>query len=63
MSKISRRDFMKSTMAAGAAMALLSPNSRIRGANENLRVAVVGTGGQGSNHVKYFSEKIGRAHV
>jgi len=56
MSKLSRRDFMKSTMAAGAAMALLSPNSRVRGANNNLRLAVVGTGGQGGNHIKYFSE-------
>jgi len=54
MSKLSRRDFMKSTMAAGAAMAMLSPNSRVRGANNDIRVAVVGTGGQGGNHIGYF---------
>jgi len=59
MSKLSRRNFMKSTMAAGAAMALLSPNSRVRGANNDLRFAVVGTGGQGNNHIKYFNEKEG----
>jgi len=59
MSKLSRRDFMKSTMAAGAAMALLSPNSRVRGANNDLRIAVVGTGDQGNNHIKYFNEKPG----
>ena len=50
---------MKSTMAAGAAMALLSPNSRVRGANNDLRFAVVGTGGQGNGHIKYFNEKEG----
>jgi len=59
MSKLSRRDFMKSTMAAGAAMALLSPNSRVRGANNDLRFAVVGTGSQGNSHIKYFNEKEG----
>jgi predicted dehydrogenase len=56
MSKLTRRDFMKSTMAAGAAMALLSPNSRVLGANERLRVAVIGTGGQGWGHMRYFSD-------
>ncbi len=55
MSKLTRRDFMKSTMAAGAAMAFFSPNSGVRGANNDLRLAVVGTGGQGGNHIKYFS--------
>jgi len=59
MSKLTRRDFMKSTMAAGAAMAMLSPNSRVLGANNDLRIAVVGTGGQGNNHIKYFNEKEG----
>jgi predicted dehydrogenase len=56
MSKLTRRDFMKSTMAAGAAMAMLSPNSRVLGANERLRVAVIGTGGQGWGHMRYFSD-------
>ena len=41
MSKFSRRDFMKSTMAAGAAMAMLNPTSRVLGANDRLRMAVV----------------------
>jgi predicted dehydrogenase len=50
---------MKSTMAAGAAMAMLGPNSRVRGANNDLRFAVVGTGGQGGGHIKYFNEKEG----
>ncbi len=59
MNRLSRRVFMKSTVAAGAAMALLSPNSRVRGANNDLRFAVIGTGGQGGNHIKYFNEKEG----
>ena len=59
MSKLSRRDFMKSTMAAGAAMAMLSPNSRVRGANNDLRFAVIGTGSQGGGHIGLFNEKPG----
>jgi len=60
-------------MAAGAAMVLASPGSRVRGANDDLRFAVVGVGGQGGNHIRYFNEKKGvrvvaicdadRAHV
>ncbi len=50
---------MKTTMAAGAAMVLAAPNSRVRGANNDLRFAVVGTGGQGGNHIKYFNGKEG----
>jgi len=73
MNKLSRRNFIKSSMAAGAGMVLAAPYSRVRGANEDLRFAVVGTGGQGSNHIKYFNAKKGvrvvaicdadRAHV
>jgi len=56
MSKLNRRDFIKGTMAAGAAMALIGPNSRVRGANNDIRFAVVGTGGQGGGHIGYFNE-------
>jgi len=59
MGKSTRRDFMKATMAAGAAMVLAGPNSRVLGANNDLRIAVVGVGGQGSGHVGYFNEKKG----
>ena len=59
MSKFTRRDFMKSSMAAGAAMVLAGPHSRVRGANNDLRFAVVGTGGQGGGHIRYFNEKKG----
>jgi len=46
-------------MAAGAAMAMLGPNSRVRGANDDLRFAVVGVRGQGGGHIGYFNEKAG----
>jgi len=59
MSKLTRREFIKSSMVAGAAMAVLAPNSRVRGANDDLRFAVVGTGGQGGGHIGYFNEKKG----
>ena len=57
MKRITRRDFMKSTMAAGAALVLpacgvqAKPYSRIRGANEDIRVAVVGFRGHGRTHI------------
>ena len=55
MSKLNRRDFMKGTIAAGAMMALIGPNSRVRGANDAIRLATVGVGSQGSGHTKIFS--------
>lgn len=59
MSEFTRRDFIKSSMAAGASIALATPFSRVRGANSDLRFAVIGIGGQGNNHIKYFHEKEG----
>ncbi|UCG49039.1 MAG: Gfo/Idh/MocA family oxidoreductase [Phycisphaerales bacterium] len=56
MSRLTRRDFMRSSIAAGAGMVLAAPQSRVRGANNDIRLAVVGVGGQGSGHCKYFSE-------
>ena len=35
-------------------MALVSPFSRVRGANDDIRVAVVGLRSQGSNHINWF---------
>lgn len=54
MSKLSRRDFVKSSMAVGAGLALAGPASRVLGANDDIRVAVVGVGGQGGGHMRYF---------
>ncbi|TFG50819.1 MAG: Gfo/Idh/MocA family oxidoreductase [Candidatus Brocadiia bacterium] len=52
MKSITRRDFVKGSVLAGLALAL--PHSRIFGANEDIRVAVVGFRGQGGGHIKRF---------
>jgi len=55
MINITRRSFMMGTLAAGAAMALpRSSFSRVRGANDDVRVAVVGLHNKGKNHIKWF---------
>ncbi|TKJ34466.1 MAG: dehydrogenase [Planctomycetes bacterium B3_Pla] len=55
MKGLTRRAFTKSSLAGGVALAL-SPYSRVLGANDDIRVAVVGFKSQGSNHIKYFSK-------
>ncbi len=50
--RISRRDFVKSSIAVG--LSTIVPHSRARGANGDIRVAVVGIRSQGSNHIKWF---------
>ena len=42
-------------MAVGAGLAMAGPASRVLGANDRIRVAVIGTGGQGWGHMRYFS--------
>jgi len=49
----SRREFLKTTAATVAA---LSPAGRVLGANGEVRVAVVGLGGKGSQHARVFSQ-------
>jgi len=63
MSKLSRRDFMKSSVAIGAGLALAGPASRVLGANDEIRIATVGVGGQGSYHTSIFSEIPGVRYV
>jgi len=46
-------------MAAGVAMTLAAPGSRVLGANNDIRIGIVGVGGQGSGHIGYFNEKKG----
>ena len=48
-----RRSFIKRSFAAGAASSLL-PFTQVRGANDDVRVGVIGLRSQGSNHVKWF---------
>lgn len=45
---------MKGSLAAGISLAM--PFSRARGANDDVRVAVVGIRSQGSNHINWFSQ-------
>lgn len=49
-----RRDFLRSTIAASTAVTLTATNARA--AANRLRVAVIGTGSQGSGHVSRFAE-------
>ena len=53
MKSLTRRTFLKSSLLGGAA-ATLAPYSRVLGANDDIRVAVVGFRSQGSNHIKWF---------
>jgi len=59
MKIFTRRDFMKSSIAAGAGLALASPFSRVRGANDAVRIAVVGIKGRGGSHISAFGEMDG----
>jgi len=45
MGVVTRRDFLKSAVAAGAATIL--PSSRVQGANDRIRVGLIGCGGRG----------------
>ncbi len=57
MKSITRRDLMRNSMAAGAVMAL--PFSRVRGANDEIRVGVAGIRGQGRSHIGNFRSTSG----
>ena len=64
MSRITRRQFVGGSVAAGLGMALagchepkgpvVGPTSQVRGANEDIRVAVVGVNGRGGSHISEF---------
>lgn len=53
MSMVNRRSFLKSSLAA-AGFATLPPCSRVRGANGDIRVAVVGFNGMGKSHINAY---------
>ena len=59
MKRITRRDFMKSSIAAGVGLTLASPFSRVLGANDDIRVAVVGINGRGGGHIGTFHKMSG----
>ncbi|MHC4286308.1 MAG: gfo/Idh/MocA family oxidoreductase, partial [Planctomycetota bacterium] len=57
MKNITRRDFVKSSIAGG--LALAAPFSRVRGANDDLRVAVAGIRGRGGGLMGGFHDAAG----
>ena len=62
METTSRRNFLKSTLVAGVGLSMpenlisAAPFAKIRGANDDIRVAVVGMFNKGKQHIKYFHE-------
>ena len=55
---IHRRNFLARTLAASSGLAL-APHARAMGANDDIRVAVVGFRGQGGLHLKMLRELAG----
>lgn len=58
MSSITRREFVKGSVAAGLGL-MAGPLSRVRGANDEIRVGVVGINGRGGSHISAFEEMEG----
>lgn len=52
--RVSRREFIAGSAAAGAF--LLAPATHVLGANERVRIAVIGCGGKGKDHVRAFGK-------
>ena len=56
-SRINRRDFVKTAVAAGAALSALSRsasvNARVIGANDQINVGVIGVGGFQSKKIDF----------
>lgn len=50
----SRRSFLQAITLAATGLAL--PQARVRGANNDLRIAVIGLGGKGRQHVELFGK-------
>lgn len=60
--QISRRSILKGSLAAGVGLAMpgclatVAPFSRVRGANDDIRVAVAGMQNKGAQHVRIFHD-------
>jgi len=52
---VNRRGFLKSSAAAGAAFAMVNPIDKVLGANDEIRVGVVGFRSRGKSHIDGFS--------
>ncbi len=56
MTNITRRHFLKTTAAATVAIAGAKSAGRVLGANDDIRVAVVGVNGRGRDHIGEFKK-------
>jgi len=60
MNNMNRRTFIRNSLLATASLSALpksawsAPTDRVRGANEDIRVAVAGFGGRGQSHIEGF---------
>jgi len=59
MRRITRRGFMKGSLAAGVGLTMARPFARVRGANDEIQVAVVGINGRGGSHIGAFDRMDG----
>ncbi len=59
MTHITRRQFVKGSLAAGLGVTLVGPASQVRGASDDIRVAVVGINGRGGSHISEFGDMQG----
>jgi predicted dehydrogenase len=51
---MTRREFVKGSLAAGLGLAFAAPGARVLGANGDIRIAVVGINGRGGSHISAF---------
>jgi predicted dehydrogenase len=58
MKRITRRNFMKRSLAVGAGLTV-APFARVRGANDDILAAVVGINGRGGAHIGAFDRMDG----
>ncbi len=56
MSSLTRRDFIRTSIGVGAGLALATPTSRVLGANNDIRLGIIGVGSQGGGHMGIFSK-------
>ncbi|HPA47355.1 MAG TPA: Gfo/Idh/MocA family oxidoreductase, partial [bacterium] len=55
MTQLNRRRFLEKSASAGAALAILAPGLKAVGANERIRVGIMGVGGRGSYLAPMFA--------
>ena len=55
MGKMTRRKFTKAAIGT-TALAVVTPCSRVLGASEDIRIAVVGIRGRGRHHINWFNK-------